>query len=97
MVLFHLCTWYNYYVQELVELLKHVKVPMPKKGCVIKVSGNSFYVYYATNYYRDNNGAPRTTRALIGKKDNETGNLIPNDKYFELFKIELIIKGGKND
>jgi len=74
-------------------MLKNVKVDMPEKGCIINANNKKKtpYVYYATDYYRDNNGISRTTRVLIGKKD-ENGRLIPNDNYFELFDMEIIIR-----
>jgi len=79
-------------------VIKNIKVDMPEKGCIINKNNSKKipYVYYATEYYRDSNGTPRTTRVLIGKKDEESGKLIPNDNYFEIFDMEVIIrkKGG---
>ena len=79
-------------------MLENIKVNMPKKGCIINTHNKKEipYVYYATEYYRDTSGRPRTTRVLIGKKDEKTGKLIPNDNYFKLFDVEVVIrnKGG---
>jgi len=86
---------------EEVEMLEKIKVKMPEKGCVINCHNRKGipYVYFATSYYRDENGNPRTTRMLIGKKDENTGLLIPNDNYFDLFETEIIIKykGDRED
>jgi len=74
-------------------MLKNIKVEIPKKGCIINANNARGipYVYYATRYYRNENGRPRTTRVSIGRKD-ETGMLIPNNNYFDLFDVEIIIK-----
>ena len=75
-------------------MLEKIKVKMPSKGCVVNSHNKKGipYVYYATSYYRNEKGDPRTTRMLIGKKDESTGLLIPNDNYFDLFETEIIIK-----
>ena len=75
-------------------MLKCVKVEMPTDRCIINANNAASipYVYYATEYYRDESGRPRTTRISIGRKDEETGTLIPNDNYFDLFDVEIIIK-----
>lgn len=75
-------------------MLKNIKVSIPEKGCIINTYNKKKipYVYYATEYYRDDKGIARTNRTLIGKKDIDTGLLIPNDSYFELFDVEIIIK-----
>ena len=75
-------------------MLKNIKVNIPTKGCIINANnaGGIPYVYYATHYYRDETGRPRTTRVSIGKKEEESGMLIPNDNYFELFDVEVIVR-----
>ena len=75
-------------------MLKNVKVAMPEKGCIVNAHNSKKipYVYYATEYYRDSNGVSRTTRVLIGRKDEESGKLIPNDNYFDLFDMEVIVR-----
>jgi hypothetical protein len=75
-------------------MLKSIKVEIPKKGCIVTCHNAKGipYVYYATRYYRDEFKRPRVTRVLIGKKDLETGLLIPNDNYFDLFDEEIIIR-----
>lgn len=49
--------------------------------------GNIKYVYVYTKFYRNGKGAPRNKSKCIGKLDNDTGNLIPNDYYFVHFNI----------
>ena len=80
-------------------MLKKIKVKMPNNGCVARTFNSSVYIYYATDYFRNEDGKPRTTRVLIGKKDEASGMLIPNDNYFDLFSVEIIIKerSVKND
>ena len=75
-------------------MLEIIKVEMPTKGCVVNSHNKKGipYVYFATSYYRDGKGNPRTARTLIGKKDEKSGLLIPNDNYFDLFETEIIIK-----
>ena len=75
-------------------MLKKVMVEIPKNKCVINANNAKAipYVYYATRYYRDEAGRPRTTRVSIGRKDIDSGMLIPNDNYFDLFDVEIIIK-----
>lgn len=75
-------------------MLKCIKVKMPRKRIIIKQNN---YVYYATKYYRNEKGKSITERTLIGKKDLETGMLIPNNNYFDIFDcdIKIIVKGVK--
>lgn len=77
-------------------MAKNTKTPvytvdMPEKGIVFKKTNKNsddIYAYYATRYYRNENGRPTTTRVSIGKKDPFTGKLIPNDNYYELFDVQ---------
>ena len=63
-----------------------VKVPLPERGIVRrKVSGKT-YIYYAVATYRDENGKPTNDRVSIGKLDEESGMLIPNRNYYEIYK-----------
>ena len=70
-------------------MLECIKVEMPKKRVVVNQRG---YVCYATKYYRNEEGKSITERISIGKKDLETGMLIPNDNYFKLFDCNITIK-----
>ena len=77
--------------------MNNINVPMPKKGCIINDNNknNTPYVYYATNYYRNDKGKSITERILIGKKDSN-GYLIPNSNYFKIFgcSIKVFDKEG---
>jgi transposase len=48
-----------------------------------KSSNGTIYVYYTVRAY--SNGKPTSDEVAIGKKDPETGMLIPNKNYCELF------------
>jgi len=63
-------------------------VPMPAKRISFKKSqnGSTVYVYYTLRAYRNKDGKPTSDEAAIGKKDNATGMLIPNKRYFEIFQ-----------
>ena len=74
-------------------LSKTIKIPMPKDKITFKkVNGNTIYVYYTTRAYRrESDNKPTSDEVIIGKKDPETGMLIPNNRYYELFKTEEAI------
>jgi hypothetical protein len=67
--------------------LKNEPVPLPDKKVTFKKAANGTeYVYYTTRAYRNKNGKPTSDEVGIGKKDIATGNLIPNKRYFEIFR-----------
>ena len=80
-------------------MLECVKVKMPEKGCVINANNKKRipYVYYATRYYRNEQGKSITDRVLIGKQDPVTGMLIPNDNYFGLFGCKVTVVHEKGE
>ncbi|MDR1396498.1 MAG: hypothetical protein LBJ14_02025, partial [Desulfarculales bacterium] len=62
------------------------RVPMPGKRVTFKKAANgSIYAYYTLRAFRKKNGKPTSDEVAIGKKDLETGMLIPNAHYYELF------------
>ena len=64
----------------------HLRVPMPKKKITYKRgSKGTKYVYYTLRAYRNDKGKPTSDEVSIGKKDLETGELIPNKNYFKYF------------
>ena len=67
-----------------------VKVAMPENGVIIRRNGKYNYVYKVTSTYRDENGRPTNTRTSIGKMDAESGMLLPNDNYWQLYEIASI-------
>lgn len=66
----------------------NIKVPMPDEKIVVRKKKHISYVYYRTRVYRNAKGQPTNDTVLIGKKDEESGMLIPNKKYYELYGIK---------
>ena len=66
---------------------KNEPVAMPEKRITYKKAPNgTIYVYYTLRAYRNKDGKPTSDEAAIGKKDKETGKLIPNRRYYEIFQ-----------
>ena len=61
------------------------KVPMPQRGIIKYKSKGTTYVYSITRIYRNEKGQPTNDRVSIGKIDEETGMLIPNRNYYEIY------------
>jgi transposase len=59
-------------------------------GVHVKTAGakGEKYVYKHVKYYRDDNGKPRNKSKAIGKYDTDSGQMIPNSNYFELYNID---------
>ena len=66
-------------------LAKEQKVDLPKKGIVLAATRGKTYVYYTVRAYRNAKGKPTSQRVSIGKYDDETGKLIPNRNYYEVY------------
>ena len=67
--------------------LRNKTVPMPEKRITYKKAPNGTeYVYYTVRAYRNKNGKPTSDEVAIGKKDAATGDLIPNGRYYEIFR-----------
>ena len=62
-----------------------MKVAMPEHGIAFKKAGGKKYVYYVTATYRNERGQPTCDRSAIGRFDEETGMLIPNRNYYEIY------------
>ena len=65
-------------------LAKNERVELPK-GIVRARKGDAVYIQYIVRTYRNEKGKPTNDRVCIGKLDQETGMLIPNTRYYELF------------
>lgn len=66
-------------------------VELPKKRITYKKGPNGTkYVYYTLRSYRNDKGKPTSDEKSIGKLDPETGMLIPNKNYFDLFPEETV-------
>jgi hypothetical protein len=63
-------------------LSEKVKVTMPKSGIITRRSGTYHYVYKVTSSYRDEKGHPTNKRISIGRLDEKSGKLVPNDNYW---------------
>lgn len=62
-----------------------VQVEIPEHGIAYKKVSGKTYVYYVTAAYRNSKGKPTCDRISIGKLDEETGKLIPNRNYYEVY------------
>ena len=69
-------------------LNRDVRVEMPAH-CVMTPKKNGVYVQYTLRAYRNEKGRPTSERVSIGKLDEESGQLIPNKKYYEIFGKNL--------
>ena len=67
-----------------------IKVPLPKNGITVRHSGNYHYVYKVTKVYRNIRGHPTSDRICIGKFDEATGMLVPNDRYWEFYAEDAV-------
>lgn len=66
----------------------HVRVPLPEGGILKARQRGAVRVYKVLRAYRNAKGQPTNDRRLIGRLDEETGTLIPNDAYYELYAAE---------
>ena len=60
------------------------------EGVHIKIAGakSERYVYKHIKYFRNAEGKPRNKSKAIGKFDIDTGKMIPNANYFDLYNID---------
>lgn len=69
-------------------------VPLPTKRITYKKANNGTkYVYYTVRSYRNHQGKPTSDEKSIGKLDPETGLLIPNKNFYQLFP-EYLTEAG---
>lgn len=66
-------------------LNEKIKVKMPEH-CVKVPKNGTTYIQYTVRAYRNEKGKPTSERIAIGKLDTETGMLIPNRNYYEIFE-----------
>lgn len=64
-----------------------ILVVFPEHGIAYKKVSD---VYYVTATYRNEKGQPTCDRSSIGRLDEETGKLIPNRNYYEIYLKEPI-------
>lgn len=79
-------------------MLEAVKVPLPKKRIIKEKRGDKTYVFYVLKTFRNDKNQPTNKRVSIGRLDEETGMLIPNDTFFKYYdcKINVEYVGEKN-
>ena len=70
-----------------VALDKTKQVPLPEK-IVKHPHKKATYIYYITRTYRNEKGQPTNDRVSIGRLDADTGMLIPNRNYYEIYLNE---------
>ena len=66
-------------------------VEVPRDGNVHAKSAGAKgekYVYKHVKYFRNADGKPRNQSKAIGKLDAESGKMIPNRNYFDLYNID---------
>lgn len=69
-------------------MLSNIMVEMPQKGIVKHKTKKVTYVYHILRAYRDEKGHPTNERIAIGKLDEESGMLIPNKTYYEIYETK---------
>jgi hypothetical protein len=62
-----------------------IKVPLPDRGIIVDRAGRHRYVYKVLRTYRNAKGQPTNDRRSIGRLDEPTGLLIPNDYYWQAY------------
>jgi hypothetical protein len=60
------------------------------EGVHVKIAGakGEKYVYKHIEYFRDSKGKPRNKSKSIGKFDADTGKMLPNNNYFNLYHVD---------
>ena len=71
----------------------YATVTMPERKITINSSNKNrtWYVYYTKRAYRNSKNQPTSEKILIGKRDPESGMLIPNKNYFDIFGQDMIL------
>jgi transposase len=67
-------------------LCSKLQVKLPAKGIIVCKSGKYPYVYHVDATYRNAKGVPTNKKRSIGKLDNTSGMLIPNQTYYEIYE-----------
>lgn len=67
-----------------------IKVPLPDNGITTRRSGTYHYVYKIIRSYRNGKGQPTSERVSIGRLDDKSGMLVPNDNYWLHYKQDTV-------
>jgi hypothetical protein len=64
------------------------------KGIHTKIAGakGEKYVYKYIKYFRNENGKPRNKAIAIGKLDQASGMMYPNNNYFQTYNLEPLLQ-----
>ena len=60
-------------------------VALPLKKVILKRIKGIAYVYYNESSFRNKKGQPSSIQVSIGRLDQTTGKLYPNQRYFDYF------------
>ena len=71
---------------------KYDLVSLPESGVSKKKVGNYTYVYHIGKGYRNEKGQPTNDKTTIGRYDEKSGKLIPNESYFIIYGGEPSVK-----
>lgn len=81
-------------------MLDKLMVDLPNRKVFISKSGKNKikYVYYILKSYRNEKNQPTGKTVSIGRYDEVSNKLIPNDNFFKYFDcdIKIEVKGEKN-
>ena len=69
-------------------LFNDQRVTIPPHCAIVPVGGKK-YVYLRTEYYRNANKNSTTKRRALGRYEEETGLLIPNENYYDQYHLPL--------
>ena len=80
-------------------MLDIIKVTLPKNKIIKEKRNGKTYVFYVLKTYRNNKNQPTNRRVSIGRLDENSNMLIPNNTFFKYFecKINVEVLGEKND
>lgn len=73
-------------------MLDIVKVPVPKKKIIKEKRNGKIYVFYVLKTFRNSKNQPTNKRVSIGRLDEDTNMLIPNDTFFKYFECKINIE-----
>ncbi len=73
-------------------MLDIIKVPLPKKRIIKEKRNGKVYVFYVLKSYRNDKNQPTNKRISIGRLDDKTNMLIPNDTFFKYFDCKINVE-----
>ena len=73
------------YTGGVVVLSSKTLVPIPSNGVIVRHTGTHRYVFKVLRTFRNAKGQPTNTRVQIGRVDEASGLLVPNDAYWVSF------------